>query len=134
MNQLKFFNYAYYTQSGYLGLSASIKGIPIASIYYFNLALENGRLIWTAPVGSNWNTGETLSFFWQTSQPPIGPGGVYTASNDTQVGSAMGPFPVPIPTVPESNSYWSLIGLAVAIFATKRRASQVGSLPIFKKK
>ncbi|MEM8778730.1 MAG: exosortase, PEP-CTERM interaction domain protein [Cyanobacteria bacterium P01_G01_bin.49] len=90
----------------------------------FNLELNNDSLIWTAPNDSNWNTGETITFFWQTLQPPSGPGGLYTASNNNQLGSAMGPLPLPVQKVPESRSYWSLIGLAVAVLALGRRTKK----------
>ncbi len=81
------------------------------------IELDNGRLIWTVPEG--WGTGETISFFWQTLQPPSGPGGVYTASNNTQIGSGRGPLPLEVQSVPESGSSWSLIVLAGATLLTR---------------
>ena len=118
--------------TGVAGYSFTEAATALGTQAQFNIELDNGSLIWTAPTGSDWNTGETINFFWQTSQPPSGPEGIYTASNDTQMGSAMGPLPVPVQTVPESNSYWSLIWFAGAILAVGNRKHKSSQLQIKK--
>jgi hypothetical protein len=63
----------------------------------FNIELlSNGSLQWTAN-GAGWGTGERNTFFWQTTQPPSGPGGVYTASNGMDSGTGAGPLPTAVP-------------------------------------
>ncbi len=69
--------------------------------------LDDGRLVWTVSGGEGWNTNisnpETITFFWQTTQAPSGPGGTYIASNNSTNGSGAGPLPIPVQTVPENN-------------------------------
>ena len=81
-----------------------------------------GELVWSLPDGSGWDTGETLTFFWQTDRRPVGPGGVYIASDGGITGSGAGPLPDPVP----EPSGWVLaliawIGFRVA--CSKRVAS-----------
>lgn len=59
--------------------------------------LDDGSLVWSLPDNSGWGTNEVLTFFWQTTQPPSGPGGNYGIANDEQSGTAQGPLPVPVP-------------------------------------
>ena len=56
----------------------------------------NGALAWRIPDGSGWDTNEPITFFWQTSQRPTGPGGVYAATNGILSGTGNGPLPAPI--------------------------------------
>lgn len=58
--------------------------------------LGDGSLVWTLPNGSGWDTGESITFFWQTTQRPSGPGGVYAATNQTLNGVGNGPIPEPV--------------------------------------
>ncbi|MEM7716286.1 MAG: exosortase, PEP-CTERM interaction domain protein [Cyanobacteria bacterium P01_A01_bin.68] len=82
--------------------------------------LDDGSLAWTVSGGEDWDTNssnpETITFFWQTTQAPSGPGGIYTASNNTTNGSGNGPLPVPVQTVPENNGMLGL--LAAGVFGT----------------
>ena len=72
--------------------------------------LSDGSLSWTVPKGSDWNTGEPITFFWQSTQRPTGPTGVYATTNQTLSGLANGP----IPAVPEpATAVLMLAGLAV---------------------
>ncbi|WP_416396224.1 hypothetical protein [Allohahella sp. A8] len=52
-----------------------------------------GELIWLAD-SEGWDTGEPITFFWQTTQAPAGPGGVYAISNAIDSGAGAGPIPV----------------------------------------
>lgn len=92
--------------------------------------LEDGSLRWTVSGGEGWNTNtlnpETITFFWQTSQPPSGPGGTYIASNNITNGSGNGPLPVPVQTVPEHNGLLGLLapialGSLITVSARKKQ-------------
>ena len=54
-----------------------------------------GRLVWQVADGATWQTGKTVTFFWQTTQPPVGPRGDFTLSNSEMSGSGSGPAPTP---------------------------------------
>ncbi len=58
--------------------------------------LDDGSLTWRLPENSGWDTNEEITFFWQTTQPPSGPGGSYGLANKSQSGTAQGPLPVPV--------------------------------------
>jgi len=65
----------------------------------FQIELLNDILTWTVSGGdSDWNTGEIITFFWQTTQPPTGPGKVYEISNVSDTGGAIGPNPAAVPS------------------------------------
>ncbi|MEM7710043.1 MAG: VPLPA-CTERM sorting domain-containing protein, partial [Pseudomonadota bacterium] len=50
-----------------------------------------------ASVGGEWTDGESVSFFFQTTQPPLGPGPAYALTGSDASGVAIGPVPAPIP-------------------------------------
>lgn len=54
---------------------------------------DSGELVWMTDSG-DWDTGEAITFFWQTTQPPKGPGGVYMISNESGSGKGNGPVPI----------------------------------------
>jgi hypothetical protein len=58
-----------------------------------SISCEQGRIIWTFPEESGWGSGETITFFWQTTQPPTGPTGVYRFTADEHEASGIGPMP-----------------------------------------
>ncbi len=62
--------------------------------------LGDESLVWTLPDRSGWDAGESITFFWQTTQRPSGPGGVYAATNQTLSGVGNGPIPRPV-AIPE---------------------------------
>lgn len=82
---------------------------------------EDGRLVWTIPMSAAWNEGETISFFWQTSQNPSGPGGEYALASEEQAGTAAGPLPVPVESsaVPEPSAIAPLVFLGLGLIARK---------------
>lgn len=95
--------------------AASALGTPGAiSIEHLN----DGSLAWTIST-DDWDTGEPITFFWQTTQPPIGPGGIYSISNGITSGSGNGPLPRPVPE-PGSAALLSLAMLGVVWRARRR--------------
>ncbi len=86
----------------------------------FQIGLLDDVLTWTVSGGdSDWNSGEIITFFWQTTQPPSGPGKVYGLSNASHAGSAVGPSPMRLPvTVPGSGL---LLGMLLPLLAWMRR-------------
>ncbi len=89
--------------------------------------LDNGSLVWNVSGGENWDTNnsnpETITFFWQTTQAPSGPGGTYIASNNSTSGSGNGPLPTPVQSVPEHNGILGLLAVGA-----------LGSVSILKRK
>ncbi len=57
---------------------------------------NDGSIAWDLSDGSGWDTNESITFFWQTTQPPSGPGGSYGIANASQIGTAQGPLPIPV--------------------------------------
>ena len=56
----------------------------------------DGSLVWTLAEGAVWPKGATVTFFWQTTQPPKGPGKGFTLSTDAGAGIGHGPAPKPV--------------------------------------
>ena len=73
-----------FTQAG-----AALKSGPGA----VHIELVDDGLIWTLPAGEGWDTGEPLTFFWQTRRPPSGPGGDYRLAAADLTPSGEGPRP-----------------------------------------
>lgn len=57
---------------------------------------DDGSLVWTVSGGDGWDSGETVTFFWQTTQPPSGPKGQYALSNGKRTAIGNGPLPAPV--------------------------------------
>jgi len=47
----------------------------------------SGRIAWYLPFDSGWGTGEAITFFWQSTQPPIGPNGQWLVEAIAQAGT-----------------------------------------------
>ncbi len=86
---------------------------------------DDGSLVWSVPTDAGWTQGETISFFWQTTQNPSGPGGVYAFASDGQSGTANGPVPTPLSEASEVPEPGAAVPLAVlgAALLLKRRFS-----------
>ncbi|MDT0596323.1 exosortase, PEP-CTERM interaction domain protein [Glaciecola petra] len=87
---------------------------------------STGELVWTISSGA-WDTGEAITFFWQTSQAPSGPGGKYNASNADNSATGRGPLPRPIEStlatqVPAPVTFGMLVAGILWLFARDRRA------------
>ena len=54
---------------------------------------DNGTLAWRVVGGDGWQTGEAITFFWQSTLPPAGPDEAYTLRADEKIAMASGPFP-----------------------------------------
>lgn len=80
--------------------------------------LGDGSLLWTLST-NDWDVGESISFFWQTTQPPSGPGGVYSISDGLATGSGAGPLPT---AVPEPGTA-AMLGLFLGLGRVRRRAA-----------
>ncbi|MEL6816148.1 MAG: exosortase, PEP-CTERM interaction domain protein [Cyanobacteria bacterium J06598_3] len=87
----------------------------------------DGSLVWRAPADAGWDTNETISFFWQTTQNPSGPGGIYGLLGDGQSGTANGPLPTPVVVappateVPEGSAIAALTLLGLSGLLLKRQ-------------
>lgn len=58
------------------------------------ISCDDGKLSWTFPREAGWSTGETITFFWQSTQPPSGPDGDYIFHGDAREAHSRGPKPV----------------------------------------
>ena len=54
---------------------------------------DNGALTWRIVGGDSWSTGEPITFFWQSTQPPAGPAEAFALRADEKIAMASGPFP-----------------------------------------
>lgn len=113
--------------NGFAGYSFSEAQNALGSDANFDIKqLNDGKLVWTVSGGEGWNTNssnpETVTFFWQTTQAPSGPGGTYIASNNSTSGSGAGPLPLPVQTVPEHNGVLGLLApMALGGFSILKR-------------
>ena len=58
------------------------------------ISCDDGKLSWTFPPEAGWSTGETITFFWQSTQPPTGePDGEYAFTGDAREATGRGPMP-----------------------------------------
>ena len=117
--------------NGVAGYSFSQAENALGSDANFDIAqLDDGSLAWNVSGGENWDTNavnpETVTFFWQTTQAPSGPGGTYIASNNSTSGSGNGPLPIPVQTVPEHNGILGLLAVSTlgSVSALKRKQKQ----------
>ncbi|MEL6262688.1 MAG: exosortase, PEP-CTERM interaction domain protein [Cyanobacteria bacterium J06626_6] len=85
---------------------------------------KDGGLVWRIPTLADWSSGERITFFWQTSQNPSGPGGTYglageDATGDEQSGTAAGPLPMLFRTsrVPEPSAIAPLLLLGAGLLS-----------------
>ena len=61
--------------------------------YEIRTEIEEGALIWRVAAGDGWMPGETLTFYWRSTEPPAGPAQAYRLEADGLDGIATGPFP-----------------------------------------
>lgn len=94
---------------------------------------SDGSLVWKTSDAAGWGTGETISFFWQTTQNPSGPGGIYSLAGDGQTSTANGPLPTPVVVeveqpgveVPEPGAIAPLALLGTALLLKRRGSGSV---------
>lgn len=65
----------------------------LAEGFNASISCVDNRIIWSFPEESGWSTGETITFFWQTTQPPSGPDGEYRFIADEMEATGPGPMP-----------------------------------------
>lgn len=95
----------------------------------FQIELLNDSLSWTVSGGiSNWNTGEIIRFFWQTTQAPTGPGNIYGIDNSLDAGGAVGPSPAPLAAAPTPGSLLLLSTLLPGLAWMRRRRVGIACL------
>ena len=83
---------------------------------------EGGGLTWRIPTLAEWSDNEKISFFWQTSQNPSGPGGTYRLGTSDQSGTGAGPLPTPVAveSVPEPGAIAPLTLLGLGLLLKRR--------------
>lgn len=57
------------------------------------ISCDEGRLRWTFPEEAGWSTGETITFFWQSTRPPADTDGEYRFDGDARQATGRGPMP-----------------------------------------
>ena len=57
------------------------------------ITLDSGHLIWRVTGGPGWTPGTTITFWWQSTEPPKGPQKAYLLEVDGNQALASGPFP-----------------------------------------
>jgi len=88
----------------------------------FAIELLDEVLTWTVSGGTGaWNTGEIITLFWQTTQPPSGPGRVYGITNGTDTGGAIGPRPTPLAAAPIPGSLPLVVAMLPGLMWIRRR-------------
>ncbi len=58
-----------------------------------DVAADNGALVWRVIGGDGWETGEPITFYWQSTLPPAGAADAYLVETDGSVAIGSGPFP-----------------------------------------
>lgn len=84
-----------FVPAGFTGVAGYDFAQARAADVSFNIFETNTGLLWNT-VG-DWTTGETITFFFESTQAPAGPGGVYSIGFADEVASARGPIPTSLP-------------------------------------
>ncbi len=79
--------------TGVAGYAIAEADEALATGFNATISCENGRIVWTVPEESGWSTGETITFFWQTTRPPSGPDGQYRFVAHGRTVTGRGPKP-----------------------------------------
>ena len=79
--------------TGVAGYSVYDAGDVLAEGFVASISCVDNQIIWSFPEESGWSTGETITFFWQTTQPPSGPDGEYRFVGDELEATGPGPLP-----------------------------------------
>ena len=58
-----------------------------------SITSDGGRLIWRVTEGEGWKPGSTITFWWQSTLPPVGPADAYEIEVDGTLASGNGPYP-----------------------------------------
>lgn len=104
-----------FSATGFNGIAGySLSEAKDAGVEFAIERFATGEISWMSN-NSDWDSGEAITFFWQTSQAPSGPGGSYIIDNSTSKGVGAGPIPSAI-AVSEPPTYAFLIlGVLLAV-------------------
>ncbi|EDL50200.1 hypothetical protein [Erythrobacter sp. SD-21] len=79
--------------NGSIGYSRSQAQAAFGSEDAIGVTVDDGRLIWRVTDTPNWQQGSTVTFWWQTTQPPAGPSDAFLLEVLGNQIAANGPFP-----------------------------------------
>ena len=79
--------------NGSLGYARSQAQAAFGSEDAIGVTIDDGRLIWRVTGGQNWQEGATVTFWWQSTQPPAGPADAFLLEILGNQMSVKGPFP-----------------------------------------
>ncbi|MCA1749443.1 MAG: hypothetical protein ABR601_04595 [Parasphingopyxis sp.] len=79
--------------TGVAGFDVAEARNALADGFNVVISCSDGILSWSLPAEAGWSTGETITFFWQTTQPPVGPEGEYRFAGDGREATGRGPMP-----------------------------------------
>ena len=79
--------------NGSIGYSRSQAQTAFGSEDAVGVTVDDGRLIWRVTSTPDWQQGSTVTFWWQTTQPPAGPAEAFLLEIMGNQISAKGPFP-----------------------------------------
>lgn len=114
-----------FSASGFNGIAGYSFSEAAAADVSFDIDISaTGILRWIAD-SANWGTDEQVTFFWQTTQPPVGPGGSYAIANAQDSGAGAGPLPLAIAVMEPDTSAWlfaSMLALVIVNFRRKNKS------------
>lgn len=109
-----------FSASGFNGTAGYSFSEAAAADVSFDIDISaSGMLRWIAN-SANWGSNQQVTFFWQTTQPPVGPGGTYTIANAQDSGSGAGPLPLAIEVMEPDISAWLFASLLALLVANSR--------------
>ena len=108
--------------NGVAGFNFSQATAALGAGTTFQIELLDEVLTWTVSGGTGaWNTGELITLFWQTTQPPSGPDRVYGITNAGDSGGAIGPSPTPLAAAPIPGSLPLVVAMLPGLMWSRRR-------------
>lgn len=109
-----------FAATGFNGVAGySFTDAANANVEFSIELLPSGEISWVTN-NMDWDTGETITFFWQTTQAPSGPGGTFNISNSNGSASGAGPIPTAIQVKEPATLSVVLLGLLVALRRVKK--------------
>lgn len=79
--------------NGSIGYARSQAQTAFGSEDAIGVTVDDGRLIWRVTGTPDWQQGSTVTFWWQTTQPPAGPADAFLLEVLGNQIAAKGPFP-----------------------------------------
>ena len=79
--------------NGALGYSQAEALAALGSEDAIKVSNDGGRLIWQVAPDARWKPGSTITFWWQSTEPPAGPQDAYLVEVEGNQTAASGPFP-----------------------------------------